>query len=305
MEQLQQWKQQIQKYPKLSFLQAKELYEQGKEEEVILGTLHVIYQYLKSNQLHILQNGTYDMNDIINTFCEEWIRAIRKGRLEEVKGFYEILDFTFVRKIVKKLSPNENGWPKRFDKNIYVDIFLCYIDLKNQKDDISYDDLLKKVEQHEQDKKNNFGSRKLDSYQALQKNYKLFDFCENLYQKLNIDSSKDVKFSRRRLTILLPLLLDIGFLTDLKEADVLPYRFEDEIINKVAYERIVQAICQSTIDPKAKQIFLERTVLYDKSTYENLAKKYNSSVETVRKYEQKALRKVRKEWPIKKTYIQK
>ena len=78
MEVLEQWYSQISSFEKLKITEAQELYKKAintqnislKEtyiNELILGTLYVVPNYIARNNLSTLSSRIYDINDIINT----------------------------------------------------------------------------------------------------------------------------------------------------------------------------------------------------------------------------------------------
>ena len=84
---------------RISITEAKQLYSKAmntnnSEErkkilnEIIQGTLYVVYSHLKNNMFEIINSSTYDIDDIINTYTEYWINGIYNGVLEKNVNSY-------------------------------------------------------------------------------------------------------------------------------------------------------------------------------------------------------------------------
>ncbi len=116
---LNNWYDSIKEYPKLSFKEAKELSEKINNtnfanqkielrQSLILGTLHVVYVYLKNQNLDLYQSKSYDMNDIINSAIETWINIIDSNGLLNQENYFGLFNNGFDQMIVNRLGISNN-----------------------------------------------------------------------------------------------------------------------------------------------------------------------------------------------------
>ena len=95
---LENWHLQFKDQKKLNFEEAKELLKLASKEtdellkkqyynKVILGTEHVIYEYLKNSKLYLLSSTEINTEDIISATYESWIECINEGLLLEKDGY--------------------------------------------------------------------------------------------------------------------------------------------------------------------------------------------------------------------------
>ena len=84
------WGNQISHYKQLNFTEANDLYIKAintEDEELrkqymndlITGTLYVVYNYIKNNNIDKYTSVRIDANDIISAFNEVWIKSIYDG----------------------------------------------------------------------------------------------------------------------------------------------------------------------------------------------------------------------------------
>ena len=125
MEELKQWYDQISSFERLKIVDAQELYrkaintpdEKQKKlymDRLVLGTLYVVYEYIKRSNLELLTSTSYDMNDIISAFNEVWIKKIYSGDLLKVNKYSLIFTSTFLNTVFLKSSI---PWKKKLISN--------------------------------------------------------------------------------------------------------------------------------------------------------------------------------------------
>ena len=131
----------ISSYRNLSLPEAKRLNEsiiketdetKKKEmtDELFYGTLHVVLDYLKDNKVELFNTGSYDEEDIINGFIEEWLRVIQSGNIAKAYHLSTMINPTFVNNVVKRMGiPSfTNGMSKEA-----IDfMFAGYVALRNK-----------------------------------------------------------------------------------------------------------------------------------------------------------------------------
>lgn len=115
---LEDWNEQFSNVEKLKINEVKELYKKINETDnkelrknyyskIILGTEHVVYNYLKSTKIYLLSSMNVDTEDIIATTYETWIENIKNGKLNEATSFSQITQAnTFSYSIEEKMGLN-------------------------------------------------------------------------------------------------------------------------------------------------------------------------------------------------------
>lgn len=157
---LNEWNQEISKYEKLNFKEAKELYKKYLEsnkakakmrEELILKTQYVIYNFIKNNGLIYMNSYYYDMSDIISTCIEIWIKKIDSGTLLEKESFAEVFDIEFYNNLNEYLNISKDIEESDYMYNIkeFIALIMDYQRLKEASDDYNYYDLVKYMGENE------------------------------------------------------------------------------------------------------------------------------------------------------------
>ena len=111
---LDKWYQEISSIEKLKIDEAKELYQKAKMssdvntqkifmDKIILGTLYVVFDYIKRNDIEMFYSSSFDMDDIISSFNEVWINKIYNGDLLRVDSFSNIFTASFFSELYKNL----------------------------------------------------------------------------------------------------------------------------------------------------------------------------------------------------------
>ena len=115
---LEDWNEQFSNVEKLKLSEVKEIYKKIEETDnkelrknyynkIILGTEHVVYNYLKSTKIYLLSSMNVDPEDIIATTYETWIENIKNGKLNESNSFSQITQAnTFSYSIEEKMGLN-------------------------------------------------------------------------------------------------------------------------------------------------------------------------------------------------------
>ena len=112
---LNNWKKEIDQYEKLTLEQAQELYKriincENKEVkkqlryELITGTFHVLYKFINSNGYMYMNSTTYDMNDIINSTVETWIKKLDSGEILNIDKYNKMFNYEFYNTINKNIG---------------------------------------------------------------------------------------------------------------------------------------------------------------------------------------------------------
>jgi hypothetical protein len=209
---LNNWHKSISIYPKLSIIDAKKLLLQIREEQnkilkkekrdyLICGTLYVIYDFIKYNAFLLLNNSTYDIDDIISTTCEIWIDYLDKEILLEKNSFKEIFNSTFYKLLSDKIVIEKFIIGEELFGNInsFKDLFNIYINLiqKNGEFDIN-----KFIEEIDNSRNLDFlrfvGIRYHENYIDYFKLYKTLDLFEYIYISMNLEEGQEFPLSKTK-----------------------------------------------------------------------------------------------------------
>lgn len=161
MQRLENWYSQFKGYEKLTLKEAQEELRKissvsdKKEKEqllndVVLKTLHYVYKFIKNKYVEQIVNSSssYDIEDLINSACEEWIKNIYNGKILETENYNEILSKKFLFQTLIDMEENcENDrivcprdyghWSSQNSYKMFINLFLEYVKLKNKNENIT------------------------------------------------------------------------------------------------------------------------------------------------------------------------
>ena len=282
MDKLIYFKKQISKYKKLSIAEAKELLilanntadpilKEKYINEVILGTLYIVYNFILSND-YLINSKEYDMDDIISVFCEVWIRYIKKGKLLDANNFSSILLTTFLAEVSNLIAPEEIYYLETFgiSKEQMVDLFKKYIVLKNRCVDVKLNDLT--------------CDTSINKY--------IITIFDNIYKKFDFSSDKEI--SRNKIYGLFQMFISSGLKEKLNRNLVDETSFEEEMINDKFYSDFNIAVKETLSDYHMGIINKRFGFDGEAKTLEEVASTYGVTKENIRQIEAKALKKLRR-----------
>ena len=234
------WQKEIEMYPKISFKEAKNLYhiflsiennqeKQNIRDKIILGTLHLISNYINNNILYFAQNSLFDMNDVINASIEEWIKKIDAGVLETISRPSHIFNSTFTSSIIHNLIGNNYSLNENTALTVrnFSNVLISYLKLKQKECTVSYYDFLNLL-----DEKTIFFSEEL-----LYATYNILNTISNLLVESEISIGKDKvdKFKYLLIHYALELLrIDLSQIKCITTEElVISHLYDEEVANLV------------------------------------------------------------------------
>lgn len=274
-EALEKWKESLSLYPSLDFNAAKKLYKdmfstydiQLKEEkrnELITGTLYVLYDFIKANLLLYLDNSSFSMDDIISACSEVWIQLIDAGNLLKFGDFNKLLDHEMFSRLAECLGISK----REIDDSIIVDLkafpfdLFEYIVISGKGSDI-----LKKI-----------------YYRSASKEL-LHELFDSLFELLETDFDCG-QLTRKMLCDVKELLLSIGLDNMRMNVDSLVVSgYEDAIVDDVYRKQMVDYMLNcGLLAEEYKRILIGRFGLDsgDELTYRELGEREHVSQETAR-----------------------
>ncbi|MEG1008763.1 MAG: sigma factor-like helix-turn-helix DNA-binding protein [Clostridia bacterium] len=288
MEELEKWKDQISNFEKLNIVEAKELYKKVVStddvklkkllmDKLILGTLYVVSNYIERNNLKLFCSSSLDMNDIISTFNEIWIKKINNGELLYVENFSFLFNTTFLREVCNILVSEEIVIKEQFGINIdsFIDLFIKFITLKNQAPD--------------------FSNKKLMAFNS-DNVYNIIELFEKIYNNLDFEEYDDLNLGKTKIFQFLKMIIGLGLTESISDDMAEKTNMEDEVIKEIIFKLFIVDVDLVLKDELQRKIIHKRFGLDNGNqiTLEDVAKNYNVTRERVRQIESVSLRKLRK-----------
>lgn len=288
MEELEKWKDQISNFEKLNIVEAKELYKKVVStddvklkkllmDKLILGTLYVVSNYIERNNLKLFCSSSLDMNDIISTFNEIWIKKINNGELLYVENFSFLFNTTFLREVCNILVSEEIVIKEQFGINIdsFIDLFIKFITLKNQAPD--------------------FSNKKLMAFNG-ENVYNIIELFEKIYNNLDFEEYDDLNLGKTKIFQFLKMIIGLGLTESISDDMAEKTNMEDEVIKEIIFKLFIVDVDLVLKDELQRKIIHKRFGLDNGNqiTLEDVAKNYNVTRERVRQIEAVSLRKLRK-----------
>lgn len=283
------WREQIDEFPKLKFREAKKLYqaflkEKSKQEqkkireEIICGTLYFIGKQIENNPFFFLPNRLFDMNDVINTYVEEWIKQIDAGSLLNIERLSYIFNATFTFNVVSNLiNKNDNN---DFSIPDFPNLLINYIALKKEKGQVSWNDFLD-----------------MTGWNLIEHNkiylltiYKILQTLTDVMVEFEIE----IGFTKaRQLKYLL-----ISYARELLQVDISEVACVDvskEVIERMYCTQAIKSILDSNLTDREKDVLVMHFGINDSnsSSYDAIAKKYDVTRFRIMQIEARALRRLR------------
>ena len=302
LEILNEWDKTISSYHTFKFVEAREIYQKIVNisdsnlkrqymHELIIGTLYVVSNFIKSNGLLYLNSVSYDMNDIISISNEIWLSKINSGKLLEVNSFREMFDSDYYNELcsslgVTKYSISENTI---LDINTFIDLLMDYIKLKEKDIDFDYSKLLKFM------KNNRRYTRTINKIYYYGNNV---DFCkifDAIIKSFELED-EDLNISKTKLNKIKYILISNGLeylRGDIN--DVIVGDTTDSYIDACCRKQVVDILLNSHLDDSLKDILVKRYGIFDGKcrTLGEVAKEHGVTRERIRQKETKALQKLR------------
>lgn len=298
---LKELKEQISGFEKLKIIKAKELYKKANSisdtklkklymDKLVLGTLYVIYDYIERNQINLFSSAVYGVEDIISSFIETWIEKMYNGNVVNVDKFSLILNISFFNEVYNKLGGQEIVVNDLYSlpTEQFIKLFLKYIESKNVGRELTQDDIIRYFWGDDYKKYLKYGSVFYDVDLNI---IKLF---EGIYKNLELDKIDDLELNKTKIYGFLKIILSAGLIDSISDDYVDSYDMEDNIVNKIFFEKFNDYVDNTIEQERTKDIIHKRYGLDDghPQTLEQIGKTYKISRDRVRQIEAKAIRKL-------------
>ena len=288
-------KEQIRDFESIDFKKAQELYKNSLAttdselkkmylDKIILGSLHVVYDFIDRNNLKILGGSRYDIDDIESAFVEAWIRRIQQGDLLVYNQYLSIINNVFLNDVCTRLDINSISIHNYFGVSaiLFADMFYTFLMLKNTGREFDYDELLKNLDTKED----------ISRLYSCPTYRDLMLIFEKIYDNLQFDKTVDLKISKNRVHQFINLFIDTGLYSELGSTITISDNTED-IINEIANEKCIREM-DNILTSRRREVMHKRYGLDgDKpKTLMELAEEMHVTWKRVQQIEHAAIRKL-------------
>lgn len=306
MEELMQWYNQISSLPKLKITVAQELYRKAINtqdealkkkymDELILGTLYVVYEYIKRNGLELLVSSSYDMNDIISSFNSVWIKKLYNGELLNVERYSLLFSSPYFNEVYNNLCGDEILVSEQLgvSTDCLVELITLYISYRNKGLGKPFKEVVE--ETFFTDRWNSW------SYYIYKSVIETIPLLERIYNNLNFDKLDDLNVGKTKIADYLRLIINMGLIEPI--SDELPDKndMEDSITTNIVMKHFIEEV-DKVLDDRQRSIIHERYGLDNGKPQflETVGQHHGITRERVRQIEAKAIRQLRRNENIRK-----
>lgn len=306
MEELMQWYNQISSLPKLKINVAQELYKKAMNtqdetlkkkymDELILGTLYVVYEYIKRNGLELLVSSSYDMNDIISSFNSVWIKKLYSGELLNVERYSLLFTSPYFNEVYNNLCGDEILVSEQLgvSTDCLVKLITLYISYRNKGLRKPFKAVVE--ETFFTDRWNSW------SYYIYKSVMETIPLLERIYNNLNFDKLDDFNVGKTKIADYLRLIINMGLIEPI--SDELPDKndMEDSITTNIVLKNFIEEV-DKVLDDRQRSIIHERYGLDNgkPQILETVGHHHGITCERVRQIEAKAIKQLRRNENIQK-----
>ena len=296
---LMSWYNQISSLPKLKINVAQELYRKAINaqdemvkkkymEELILGTVYVVYEYIERNGLELLVSSSYDMNDIISSFNSVWIKKLYNGELLNVDKYSLLFTSPYFNEVYNNLCGDEILVNEQLgvSTNCLIELITLYIAYRNKGLEKPFREVIE--ETFFTDRRNSW------SYCIYKNVIKTIPLLERIYNNLNFDKLGDINMGKTKITDYLRLIINMGLIEPISNEIIDENDMEDSVTTDIVMSHFVEDI-DKILDDRQRTIIHERYGLDDcePQVLEKVGQHHGITSERVRQFEAKSLRKIR------------
>ena len=303
IDKLEKWYEEIASMERLKIEEVKELYEKANMvtdinlkktymDKIILGTLYVVYDYIKRNDIEVFCSSSFDVDDIISSFNEVWINKIYNGDLLKVDSFSNIFTTTFFSEVYKNLCNDEIKISEQFgiSTEYLIDLLSRYIYLKNSGKNFNVNDLISKCKEY----------NKWFCYSTVDVE-NVIPLLDKIYTNLNIKNECTLNMTKTKIYKFIKFIINIGMFDRLNNNFYDGINYEDKVIEKIYNEKFMEDVDSVLIDERKKSIIDERFGLNsgEPETLEMIGKRHQLTESRIGQIEAQALRYLRRSAKIR------
>ena len=299
LEVLNEWNESLNSYKKLTFEDAKQMYISANNSnnkieiinEIIMGTLYVVANFIAKNGFIYLNSPSYDMNDVISVCNEIWIKMINAGKILNVCSFNDMFDGDFFNKLNDNLGVEKIVIPDNtvLNADIFIDLLMYYIKLKEHNSFITDSMIIEYMENN-----NRYDSILIKLYFFGNK-LDFINFFEAIIKSFELDNN-DLNITKTKLDKIKYILISNGL--EYLRYDINKIYVTDTTelyIDDYCKKQVLEIVLNSDIGDTRKEILIQRYGLLDgrRRTLEEIARYFGVTRACIREKEAKALRLLR------------
>lgn len=304
MNKLKFWSKEIEKFEKIDLKTAKKLNKKmldtkDKEERIeirnniINSTLYVILNFLNNSDLEILENGYYDMEDIISATIEFYIKELNSGKILTINNFSKMFNSNYYSYLNSIFVPfkDDISISKVIGIENFGELMEIYLYLKRNKEKVTFEEYFELIKS------------KRWKYVSKELCYRSFKEFESIYKKIKIDDESIP--SKTKLKHMRHLLVGISLYEKLNSEMEITEDFEDNLIDRYETACLVNKILTSEdLNNLEVSVLVNRFGLKDGKikTLSEVGSMLGCSKEYIRQIEAKTIRKIRRKYN-KKDYL--
>lgn len=303
MNELLQWYDRISAFERLNITEAKALYRKAINTQnetfmnkLILGTLYVVYEYIKRNGLELFVSSSYDMNDIISSFNEVWIKKLYNGDLLNVDSYSVLFNSPYFNEVYNNLCGDEIIVLEQFDVSAYcfVELLTLYVSYRNKELNKPFSEVIK--EKFYTDRWDSWPHYTYDSV------VNTISLLERICNNFNFDKRDDLNLGKTKIINYLRLIINIGLMEPISNEIPDENDMEDNILRDNVFKNFIKDIDEILTDDRERKIIHEIFGLdgNDPLYFETVGNLHGISRGRVKQIETKAIKKIRKSNNIRK-----
>ncbi|MBE6151062.1 MAG: hypothetical protein E7162_04550 [Firmicutes bacterium] len=263
---------------------------QELQEELILGTMYVIYDFLKNFSFIEDVNTIYDIDDFISSFCEVWIENLEQG-LYNQNDLINLFNSRFFDKLNEKLGVSEkNSLFSHIPKIDFDKEFEEFFERQNNGEVISYKKFMEDMEiKHYSDFNSPYKKNRV--FYEYTKFYEILDRSYELYSK---HGNHNIPFSKGYVKFLRDFLIE-RVLSDYEDSNNVGYDYDvsKSVIALEKKETIARVI--DSLPEKERKVIKMTYGFEGELTQKEIGRSFeeNYSGARIGQFEKSALRKLR------------
>ena len=263
---------------------------QELQEELILGTMYVIYDFLKNFSFIEDVNTIYDIDDFISSFCEVWIENLEQG-LYNQNDLINLFNSRFFDKLNEKLGVSEkNSLFSHIPKIDFDKEFEEFFERQNNGEVISYKKFMEDMAiKHYSDFNSPYKKNRV--FYEYTKFYEILDRSYELYSK---HGNHNIPFSKGYVKFLRDFLIE-RVLSDYEDSNNVGYDYDvsKSVIALEKKETIARVI--DSLPEKERKVIKMTYGFEGELTQKEIGRSFeeNYSGARIGQFEKSALRKLR------------
>lgn len=263
---------------------------QELQEELILGTMYVIYDFLKDFSFIEDVNTIYDIDDFISSFCEVWIENLEQG-LYNQNDLINLFNSRFFDKLNEKLGVSEkNSLFSHIPKIDFDKEFEEFFERQNNGEVISYKKFMEDMAiKHYSDFNSPYKKNRV--FYEYTKFYEILDRSYELYSK---HGNHNIPFSKGYVKFLRDFLIE-RVISDYEDSNNVGYDYDvsKSVIELEKKETIARVI--DSLPEKERKVIKMTYGFEGELTQKEIGRSFeeNYSGARIGQFEKSSLRKLR------------